>query len=153
RGGVVGSLWAGVWHAPSRVELVQAGHAAQLRFVFEPDARPATDDGGLLREFVNLTHDVQEAPDLPKWDDEKLLSFARRFGPLGLCGRHEWPISHSVSFDGRRSAQCPMRIARGRDRSVVREGAESWARYSRIARAILNLLVAPDREEELERLR
>jgi hypothetical protein len=153
RASVQSSLRAGEWPAPSQVELLEAEDAPELRFVFEQNARPITDDGGLLREFVNLASDVPEEPELLKWNNEALLSFARRFGPLGLCGEHAWPITHSLSFADQGGAPCPMRIERGEEHSIVQEQATSWASYSRTARAILNLLVAPANLEELERLR
>jgi hypothetical protein len=153
RGRAQGLLRAGEWWAPSRVDLVEAGQAPELRFVFDSATRPAADDGRLLQDFINLAHDVPNEPDMVEWNKEALISFARRFGPLGLCRQHAWPITHSLSFAGRPGAPCPMRIRRTRERNTVSERALSWASYSRTARGILNLLVTPNNERELESLR
>jgi len=75
----------------------------------------------------------------PTGDLNRALAFAGRFGPLGLCGRHNrshWHIG---------SVPCIPAGLERRDGRIVRtrERVDGWFAYSRAARSILNLVALP----------
>jgi hypothetical protein len=84
----------------------------------------------------------------PAGDPDQTLAFARRFGPLGLCDRHNrsiWHLGSTPCLPG--GIEGPgARIVR------VRERLDGWFVHSRVARAVLNLIGKPqgDRRADFE---
>lgn len=76
-----------------------------------PRDPPARDDPGqaddrdLLRKFLGLTggrHGPKTLEEFTSKRADRVLKFARTYGPLHVCDEHSLPITHAVGF-GRRS--------------------------------------------------
>jgi predicted RNA-binding Zn-ribbon protein involved in translation (DUF1610 family) len=82
---------------------------------------------GLLTDFAGLAESEPWA----------LLRYAKRFGPLGLCGKHSLPVLHAAR-------PCwPKRV----DQNMFAESLVGWRRYARRVSAILAIAAAQRRGE------
>jgi hypothetical protein len=82
---------------------------------------------------------IKEFADLSFGDcavDGRLISFATRYGGLGLCKEHGWPLAHKKPY-------CPTDGSETRDGHIYRENLRAWRVFSHVARAIVTVLVAP----------
>jgi hypothetical protein len=125
------------WVAPANVVLKRILPHGVIEFHFrkEREVRPTRN---LLSSFCALTFDSLDRPGYVESNSERVMRFASAYGPLGLCKAHCLPASHT----GTGSSLCPINIKRHRALSVVREPWAGWNRYSRLAAAIVGLLVA-----------
>jgi hypothetical protein len=97
---------------------------------------------GTLTEFADLAQGDCVA-------DGRLLRFASRYGGLGLCKQHGWPLAHT-------RPHCPTDRTRGRLGDSYREPIQSWRAFSSYASTILFVLVGrpgAERDAMLELLR
>jgi len=103
----------------------------------------------MLEEFVEIASaDEPEESNRLIVNPAAALSFARRYGALGVCAQHNLSCWHTGQ---------PCQVILKRHRSVVRlrERVEASYAYSRVARAILNLAAkpkAPRRRADFNRL-
>lgn len=116
---------AGRWVVPSGIEL----QGDQLIWREFP-ARQVSAGPKLLEEFVRLADRPAEA----------VLSYARRWGVLGIC-EHGLPLSHNPPPTPLGPGSFPMTWCRplAAESGVFREPLDAWWRYSRQYRAVLNL--------------
>jgi hypothetical protein len=97
-----------------------------LLFSSEIRKRVAPDAAGLLTAFAGLADT----------DAHAILRYAKRFGPLGICGRHKLPVFHAVEL-------CwPKRADSG-----FAEPIATWRRYAKRVSAILSIAAALRRHE------
>jgi hypothetical protein len=126
------------WLVPAEVRI--RGNRLLYHFFGRPPRMPATINPGstLLAEFLSLV-------DSP---DDKFASFVRRRGVLGLC-RHGLPYPHQAMTGHQRwnrVVNCfPGRLRRGstvggRPDYWLWEPLAAWRRYTRVARATLNIV-------------
>jgi hypothetical protein len=83
----------------------------------------ATADFKMLATFADLCIGDSTA-------DGRLLTFASRYGGLGLCAEHGWPFCHT-------RPHCPTKHTHVGDLSTYRERIGDWLFFSRIARAVV----------------
>ncbi len=91
----------------------------------------------MLLQFIEL---ARGEPGRLRGDATKALAFARCFGSLGLCAEHGRSCWHKVP-------PCSQWTKRLDGLTWVREKLSVWYAYSRLARAILNLLANPQASE------
>jgi len=91
---------------------------------------------GLLDAFVSLA----------KASDEKILSYANRWGPLALCEKHKLPLTHppvnGIDYCGKLHARSITYRDLNGNRATGKapsEPLESWRNYAAGAKALLNL--------------
>jgi hypothetical protein len=123
------------WVQPVRVVLKRLPARAEVEFTFSAASKLVRPGPQVLRDFCGLASDVREQPGFLVSDPQRLQAFAHRYGPLGLCRAHSFPSTHSGP------SLCPLDIDRKKAVSVVRESWDAWNRFSRLAAAIIGLLV------------
>lgn len=135
--------------APSTARFVRRQGDPYIEMAFRSDANAVNAaPREALREFVGLSRDG--AAGWLTGEPDRLLAFVRGFGPLGLCRAHQAPLTHTVSFARRGAASCPPQIRRGAGRTVLNEPVAAWLRWSRVAKACLNLTAHSDNSAELK---
>jgi hypothetical protein len=96
--------------------------AGLLQFSATIGMRVAPNAAGLLTDFAALGNA----------DDREIFRYAKRFGPLGLCEKHNFPVLHNAQ-------PCwPKRVETG----VFAESTTAWRRYAKRVNAILSIAVA-----------
>lgn len=141
------------WRLPVRVSVAE--DAGWLEFVYRESTRGSVRDlhAPLLRpmllQFIEIARgdDPRDSNRLTGYP-AKAIVFARRYGNLGICGAHNLPCWH-------RDPPCPAFFERRQNVLHVRERLAGWYTYSRLARAILNLVAKPQspaRRNDLNRL-
>ncbi len=124
---------AGTWRVPSQMLLPKLDSPDDwpcLVFSTDPPHRTARPDPGLLEGFLKLHQGTEEA----------ILRYAKRWGPLWLCG-HQLPFRHSST------AQCSLDtldwpVDGVDDEEQVGwcvEGTENWRSVSRQAAAMVRI--------------
>jgi len=138
------------WVQPDLVVLKSLPSArGEVEFRFSAAYKLVRPGRRVLSDFCGLASDAPDHPGFLVSDPQRLQAFAQRYGPLGLCKAHWLPSTHSGPN------LCPLAIERKKAVSVVREPWAAWNRYSRLAAAILSLLLRPadsrSRDEEVLR--
>jgi hypothetical protein len=87
-------------------------------------------DFRMLKDFAELCAGDSVA-------DGRLLRFTSHYGALGLCKEHNWPFAHTRPL-------CPAGSEDETGGTYV-EPIDFWLTYSRVAAAIIRLLLAPRR--------
>jgi hypothetical protein len=136
-----------------RGERLRRGREPWLEMRFSGAAAERADSRELLRQFAALTFDSSQGDFGFGCKPENIRAFAARFGALGLCREHGEPLAHRFSLGGKRAGLCPLDYVQHADCAVVREPIDGWIRWSRAARAILNLIANPGNQDELLALR
>jgi hypothetical protein len=145
------------WWLPEKVELIRDKHSGERYVEFryrdsapEKPSRLAPSPRRMLTDFVELARG-DEPPDLNRVAAEApalVLAFARRYGNLGVCEKHNLSCWHVVP-------PCPTLSKRRAGWVTLRERFSAWLTYSRLALAILNLVAepqAPGRRSDRNRL-
>jgi hypothetical protein len=131
---------ANLLYVPASVEL-RGGRLAWVHHVYDQKGgryivspKAVTPGPTLLEEFVRLTA-------LP---DEAIVSYARKWGLLGIC-RHNLPRTHwrkSIHSGTSTDRFCDLRLYKNPDGSVETSGWEplvAWRRYSLKAKSLLDV--------------
>lgn len=145
------------WTLPEQASLIPDGRSGDgfVEFLYRervpgkpgrkvPSPRP------MLAQFAEIARgdEPEDSNRVTLSDPDLLLAFARRYGSLGICGRHNVSCWHVVP-------PCPSPFERKAGYWRVRERLSAWLTYSRLARAILNLVAkpqAPGRGSDFKRL-
>ena len=137
-------LPVGRWRSPEKVKLICGAQPGDdfLEFLYR-DSAPygrslAPSPRPVLAQFVEIARgDEQEDSNRLTGYPAKALTFARRYGNLGVCGIHNLPCWHT-------DPPCPSLFERRRGVVRVSDRLAAWYTYSRLARAILNLVAKPN---------
>jgi hypothetical protein len=141
---------------PDSVRLITRHPEPWLEMRFSGAVAERADSRELLRQFAGLVRDqgdLNQGNFMLTYQPESARAFAARFGALGLCREHGQPLAHRISFGRRRPGFCPLDIRRTDGGIVAREPVIGWMRWSRAAKAILNLIATPSNQDELAKLR
>jgi hypothetical protein len=111
---------------PARIELRDDMLVWGYQDLDQDKRRPVLSSPQLLADFLELADNSNDAA---------ILTFAKKFGPLELCRRHELPVIHSV-----RGFSLPEDICRpSRCGNGYGEPLEAWRRLSRTAGAVVRI--------------
>jgi len=116
-----------VWSAPPEVELEGEWLVFRRPLTLRPgrrtlERRKVSAGRSLLTEFVQL----DEAP------EERILGYARRYGPLGFC--HHGDPSHRLNPES-----CSPAVSAGESgEAILREALQWWRNLASHARRLLN---------------
>lgn len=73
-------------------------------------------------------------------DKKELLEFASAFGPLGLCKKHGWPLTHAtIDKAGLRGPWCRDHRILGPNCNTIREKISHWIYYIGTFASVLRL--------------
>lgn len=126
--------WQGLepWPLPSLNGVEIEGKSLLLKYGKSLVYRhsPARQNGWSGAELASASHEMLLDFANLNGDNQRLLTFAMRYGALGLCTKHGWPLAHSRPY-------CPATCKEVKTGETRREPLAQWYEFSELASAIL----------------